>query len=58
MIYHYQYRKDKVVITNGHILLNFCETTSMRLINGRVGHDKNIGKFTWKTFQLKTGFSN
>jgi len=37
--------QDTVVITNGHILLNFCKTTCMRLINGRVGNDNIFGTF-------------
>lgn len=32
--------QDKVVNTNGHILLNLCKTACLRLVNSRVGNDK------------------
>ena len=29
-----------------NLLLNFCKGNSMFIVNGRVGNDKNIGRFT------------
>ena len=30
----------------GNLLLNFCKGNSMFIVNGRVGNDNNIGRFT------------
>ena len=32
---------------NGHLLLDLCKQTGLRIMNGRVSKDKNIGKFTY-----------
>ena len=32
--------------TFGNLLLNFCKGNSMFIVNGRVGNNKNIGRFT------------
>ena len=33
--------------SNGLLLLDFCKQTSLRIMNGRVGNDKGLGKFTF-----------
>ena len=40
---------DKLVNTNGRLLLDMCKTTKMSIVNGRVGDDKGIGAFTCHT---------
>ena len=37
---------DKVVNTNGRGLLEFCKSFNLRIVNGRLGKDKNLGDFT------------
>jgi hypothetical protein len=37
---------DKSKNKLGNLLLNFCKGNSMSIVNGRVGNDKNIGRFT------------
>ena len=32
---------------NGNLLLEFCKQTGLRILNGRVGRDANIGKYTF-----------
>ena len=32
----------------GHKLLNLCSITGLRIMNGRVGMDKGVGKYTCK----------
>jgi hypothetical protein len=36
---------DKSKNKFGNLLLNFCKGNSMFIVNGRVGNDKNIGRF-------------
>ena len=38
--------QDKILNENGNYLLNFCKATGMRILNGRIGEDKGVGKFT------------
>ncbi|XP_052276939.1 uncharacterized protein LOC127876070 [Dreissena polymorpha] len=38
--------QDKTVNDYGKILLDFCISTGLRIVNGRCGTDKGIGKFT------------
>ena len=33
--------------SNGHLLLDFCKQTGLRIMNGRVGNDKGVGKYTF-----------
>ena len=33
--------------SNGLLLLDFCKQTGLRIMNGRVGNDKGLGKFTF-----------
>ena len=33
--------------SNGGLLLEFCKQTGLRLVNGRVGDDRNVGKYTF-----------
>ena len=35
------------VNNNGLLLLEFCKQTGLRIVNGRVGIDKRIGKYTF-----------
>ena len=39
--------EDKVINTNGHLLIEFCKQTSIIMFNGRCGLDRNVGKFTF-----------
>lgn len=39
--------EDKKVNANGRKLLDFCRQNDLRICNGRLGDDKNIGKFTF-----------
>ena len=39
-------KDTKPVNANGHDLLQFCKTTSYRILNGRTGNDKGIGGYT------------
>ncbi|MCG8032789.1 MAG: hypothetical protein JAZ03_11525 [Candidatus Thiodiazotropha taylori] len=41
--------QDKMLNSNGTALLDFCKQTNLRILNGRFGSDKNIGKFTCHT---------
>ena len=34
---------------NGTLLLDFCKRTGLRFLNGRIGSDKGVGKFTCHT---------
>ena len=38
--------QDKVLNAFGNRLLHLCKETCLRIINGRCGDDKNLGKFT------------
>lgn len=33
--------------SNGHLLLDFCKQTGLRIMNGRVGNDEGVGKYTF-----------
>ena len=33
--------------SNGRLLLDLCKQTGLRILNGRVGNDKNIGRYTF-----------
>ncbi|MCG8045176.1 MAG: reverse transcriptase family protein [Candidatus Thiodiazotropha taylori] len=39
--------EDKITNANGKKLLEFCIQNSLRICNGRLGMDKDIGKFTY-----------
>ena len=41
--------QDKNMNSNGTLLLEFCKQTNMRILNGRHGSDKGVGKFTCHT---------
>ena len=41
--------QDKNMNSNGTLLLEFCKQTKMRILNGRTGSDKGVGKFTCHT---------
>ena len=45
--------QDKNMNSNGPLLLEFCKQTNMRILNGRTGSDKGIGKFTCHTRRVK-----
>ena len=38
---------DKSINTNGRKLLDFCKQNGLHICNGRIGEDKNVGKFTY-----------
>lgn len=38
---------DKSINTNGRRLLDFCKQNGLHICNGRIGEDKNVGKFTY-----------
>ena len=38
---------DKIINANGRKLLDFCRQNELRICNGRLGDDRNIGKFTF-----------
>lgn len=38
---------DKVVNKSGYELLNFCKSYSLRIINSRIGADKDVVVFTF-----------
>ena len=33
--------------SNGHLLLDVCKQTGLRIMNGRVGNDEGVGKYTF-----------
>ena len=39
--------EDKVVNENGHDLIDFCKHTGLRIANGRIGEDAEVGKCTY-----------
>ena len=39
--------QDKIINTNGRKLLDFCKLNGLRICNGRIGEDKEIGKYTY-----------
>lgn len=39
--------QDKIINANGRKLLDFCKQNGLRICNGRLGADKNVGKFTF-----------
>ena len=41
-----RYSMDKSTNDNGKSLLELCKTFDLRILNGRFGEDKNVGKFT------------
>ena len=41
--------EDRVVNKNGINLIDLCKATDLKIMNGRMGQDKNIGKFTCTT---------
>jgi hypothetical protein len=43
---------DKSKNKLGNLLLIFCKGNSMFIINGRVGNDKNIGRFTCRNVSV------
>ena len=40
--------EDKIVNLNGRKLLDFGRQNELRIYNGRLGDDRNIGKFTFR----------
>ena len=39
--------EDKTINANGRKLFDFCRQNELRICNGRLGDDRNIGKFTF-----------
>ena len=46
--------EDRGFNYNGSQLLDLCQQTGLRILNGRVGLDKNIGKYTFVGSQGKS----
>ena len=44
-------KDNSVCNSNGVKLLELCRETGVRIVNGRVGSDKNVGQFTCVNFQ-------
>ena len=42
-----RFSKDKVMNVNGSYLLQFCKLSGFRILNGRIGEDNRIGKYTY-----------
>ena len=46
--YMHRYSQDEGhTNNNGLLLLDFCKQTDVRILNGRVGNDKGIGRYTF-----------
>ena len=39
--------KDKFTNQNGNLLIDFCKESGLRILNGRVGLDGSVGKYTF-----------
>jgi hypothetical protein len=46
------FNEDKVINQYGRIFLNFCKYNDVFILNGRIGEDKEIGKFTCKNVSV------
>ena len=46
------FSQDKENHNNGYKLVELCENTGILIVNGRVGNDANIGKFTCKNVSV------
>ena len=44
-----RHNKDNTENDNGKSLINLCRVLSLRIINGRIGKDKELGEFTFKS---------
>ena len=44
--------EDKVINQYGRKLLDFCKYNDVFILNGRIGEDKEIGKFTCKNVSV------
>ena len=44
--------QDRHVNNNGNKLLNLCKNNNLFIANGRIGQDKSVGKFTFKTVSV------
>ena len=42
-----RFSQDNTINTNGRKLLDFCRQNGLRVVNGRVGEDKGVGKYTY-----------
>ena len=42
-----RYSQDKVMNVNGSDRLQFCKLSGFRILNGRIGKDNRIGKYTY-----------
>ncbi len=45
--------QDSIVNTQGKLLLDFCKSTGLRIVNGRLSDDKHLGKFTFHRLMKK-----
>ena len=46
-LFEKRYNKDTNINNNGRLLIEFCKVSNMKIVNGRFGHDKGIGDFTF-----------
>ena len=42
-----RFSQDKQTNANGYLFLDMCKETGLRILNGRVGDDSGVGKFTF-----------
>ena len=47
-IYEKRYNRDTTINNNGKLLIEFCKVNDMKIVNGRLGSDKEIGEFTFR----------
>ena len=40
---------DEYVNQNGKSLIELCKVTGLKIVNGRVGHDRSLGEYTCRT---------
>ena len=43
-----RYNRDTTINNNGKLLIEFCKVNGMKIVNGRLGSDKEIGEFTFR----------
>ena len=46
--------QDTIVNRNGKLLIDFCKESGLRIINGRIGEDAEVGKYTFIGSQGKS----
>jgi len=46
--------QDTVVNRNGKLLIDFCKESGLRIMNGRIGEDAGVGRYTFIGYQGKS----